>query len=519
MKRLIKPILSFLLALTVLVPSFTGLGGVQKAHAVTDNAPQRNERLIYAAPGTLPDGSLKSTVTVQDYGTAARDHIENDDWDWDTMASRYQVIERNGDPAMHLWPVGGFASSLEQWHWAADITGAQGVMMFLDFTNLVDSTGLYLGVRIDTSPDGRQGNVSLLDTTYLAPNVDCAYYDFITGEWVTVTSNADCRVPLPDGFAGYVYLPSAAFPAINNNGVFGSVYFQMYHLDFTVGTVGQNVTPIIIDTLEIVKSAGAHTHDYRTAATVAPTCTEQGMTVLQCGCGQVKWQDVQAPTDHDPGTAHKVSQGVTGALCADCGELVLAAGEATEQWEEAVNVTYCYADERLADRNVTYAYPKGYTLSVDDIPYIWQIVEDYDIDQFFRWTTDDKNIDGCDPLGMTATEDVTLYAHYNTCAYNDQKYRAMMSDVSFNGGPYNTAKHEGKMIFIGASNFSLWGGMEQWYQAQGVPVLNNSIAGCTNYNVEEFLDELILMYKPAIVVSGITFNDFNYHAMTEKLVM
>jgi len=520
-----KIIATGLLTACFAATSFFPMGALAPAVNAGAVAQETYETLQYGNPSVLPNGSAKVVLTAQRYELAQKDHIENDDWDWDTMASRYEVMEREGNPSMFLWPVGGFHSSFNQWHrpnWQpASITGGEGFMMFVDFTRLLDATGLRLGIRIDTSADGNQGDHTKLTKGYIAANSSCAYYDYLNGNWVQIMTTADNRIPLPDHFAGYVYAPATSFPAVSEDGKFTG-FMQMYHLDFTAGSTHENVNPIVFDDLEIVKSStAAHTHDYALAKTVAPTCTKGGEEIWACACGQTKWQGLTPALGHAAGQKHFVANGLSATLCATCGELEYFAEDATALWENPVTVTYNYLWGDTAP--ITRTYPAGYVLSVRDVPWIFDFRVRHDgyddIYQFFRWAADDKNVDGLDPVGLAVTESTQLYAHYNFISYNQQKYRAMQSDVSFNGGPYATARNEGKGIFIGASNFSLWHDLEGWYRTKGIPVLNNSIAGCTNHNAEEYLDELILMYKPAFVVSGITFNDQNYHSMTDKMIL
>ena len=92
----------------------------------------------------------------------------------------------------------------------------------------------------------------------------------------------------------------------------------------------------------------------------------------------------------------------------------------------------------------------------------------------------------------------------------------MCSDVSLNGGPYDETTYSNQVVFVGQSNVSLWHNLENWYANYGIPVRNNSIAGATSHNYLEFIEELVLMYKPQIVVVAVSSNDLAYHNMTDK---
>lgn len=486
---------------------------VVDVHAITiDNV---NE--VYKAPTTNPYDKTLQIVRDISFNPGTYDWIENDDWDWDTLASSYGAT-KGANPQMEIVPPGANNhASFEFWAPALELTGVNGFMFYVDYSNLINATNIRMYMRFRTSTNAPVGAVSLLDDRYLNAFADCYYYDYSEGKWIVTKTESDSFFRLPDNFKGYVYMPIINYNDIHTNGVGNSnLYLQMYHFDMSVDNNEENVNPIYLDSIQAVKELTEHTHEYVLKGTLKATCTHQGLDLLACTCGQVKWSNLADKVEHLVGNKYYCSENLASALCETCNELVYFNEEVTDKWDDAVKVTYHYNHEECTSK--TYEYPKGYTLNKKDVPWIFQVNIGYDTWQFFRITTDEVGLYGKNPIGLKVEEDLELYSQYNN-TYADQKYRAMISDVSFNGGVYDEETYKEQVIFVGQSNFSLWHGMENWYRGYGVPVRNNSVAGATSHNYVEFVEELVLIYKPKIVVCIVSSNDLAYHQMSEKTVM
>ena len=474
---------------------------------------------IYAAPITSPNGKTIEAVinyygrtNTVDFTEGSHDWIENDDWDWDTMALDYYHTNEENPKLAIIGPGAKNHASFEVWVPAVSLDGVSGIMFYLDYSNVIDGTNATTYLRFRTPKTNITGNISELDDQYLNANADCYYYDYEKGEWVLSKTLENSFIPLPDYYRGYVYVPFTAYTGITN-----SMFLQMYHIDMSVGENIDSVSPIYLDDIQVVKEVESHTHEYAYQGSIDATCAHNGIDVLSCECGQVKWDNITIKTAHNHGEKHYCSNGLASALCNDCNNLVYFKENVDLRWEEAVSITYNYNYEGYEPK--IYEYPKGYVLTQNDVPWVNNIVEGYAESQFFRYTTDEIGLYGKDPIGLVVSENLELYAQYNNYSFSEQKLRAMASVVSFNGGRYDEVSASNSVIFVGQSNFSLWHGMESWYANRGVPVRNNSIAGATSHVYVEYVEELVLMYKPKVVVCIVSSNDLAYHQMSEKTVM
>lgn len=475
---------------------------------------------IYAKPIVDPEGYVFITKTDLGFAEGSYDWHENDDWDWDTLASEYGFVNKNnGDRKLYLMQAGGkYHPSFEFWVRANSITGNSGFLYNVDFTNLENPTEIKVKLRVSTSERGDIGDVSKLTKNEQTAGTKAYYYDYQASNWISVTNDKEGYTSLPDGYRGYVYSPMSAYATLNDNGVGkASCFVQMYHLDFSVADNTESTSPIYFDGIEMVTLGNYHEHTYSENMVFEASCSHDGLTLSKCSCGQVKWDEVTRKTRHNLGEKYACSDKLVAALCSGCNSLIYLDEICDNQLTNGVKITYNY---NVSDTpSQTRVYPHGYTLKAHDIPYEHYVTKGIDGWQFFRFTTDDKQLDGLNPLGLTVTEDLTLNAQYNIASYDGEKFRAMNSIVSFNGGPYANEEHYGKVIFSGHSNFSLWHSMENWYANKGITVLNNSVAGSSSHNYNEYIEELVLMYKPKVFVTILSSNDLAYHNMTDAQLM
>ena len=473
---------------------------------------------IYNMPKTNPFDITMVEKGNVDFKTGSHDWIENDDWDMDTLAMSYRNTG-GSNPMMEIVPIGASTvTSFEVWVPCVNLGQAKGFMFYVDFSNLVNPTNLKLHMFVRTSTNNPTGNIGELTTRELNPNQCCYYYDYNLGSWQESITDNSRYFDVPDYYRGYVYIPIEGYNDIHNSGVgINNILLQMYHIDFSINDNSENILPLYLDSIKVVSDGESHTHNYQLSSTIEATCYQNGLDLYKCSCGQVKWDNFTSKTEHTFGEKHYCNDNLASAQCEVCYELEYYQEKVDKKWKNAVTINYNYNYEGY--ESVSYQYPKGHLLTYKDIPVMMQIKEGYDFHQFFRFTTDEVGMYGKNLIGMITTEDLTVYAQYNFASAALQKYQAMVSGVSFSGGPYDEQTHKEDVIYIGQSNFSLWHGMENWYANKGIPARNNSIAGATSHNYVQFVEELILMYKPKIVVCIVSSNDLAYHQMTDSTVM
>ena len=513
MKKYLVKSFSFLFVLNFLFLLICSSSSFTEVSAITIKEDGSN---VYCRPTTSPNNLTMKVIDNLGFEPGSYDWHENDDWDWDTYASEYGYNIENKDYTFYLIPSGGmYHPSFEFWMPAVNLGACSGFIFNIDFTELLNPSELKISLVVNTSSDGTIGDVSKLTKNY--PNVGSSgyYYDYELGDWVNTLIDSESYITLPDNYCGYVYMPLSSYPNI-----LSSDFVQQYHMDFSIADNTECVNPVYFDDIDMVSETLEHTHVYSFDKTYSATCYSKGLDLMKCSCGQVKWNNIVNCLSHNVGEKFYCSDNLTAALCNTCDSLIYFEEECQNKLTDGASITYKYEIDEVENiYDETRIYPKGYTLKSTDIPYKFYICNGVDGWQLFRYTKDDKALYGLNPLGLTVSKDLTLYAQYNFASYDGEKYRAMMSDVSLNGGPYDETTYGKKIVYVGQSNFSLWHDMELWYAQKGFVARNNSVAGATSHNYVEFVEELVLMYKPKIVVVIVSSNDLAYHNMTEKTVM
>lgn len=473
---------------------------------------------LYVRP-SVPSGKLFSVVAQVDYSSyRAVDwmHVERTE---NTCAAEYGFTTRNNnDKALYIVTVGGNSlPGISYWTGAKNIQNSTGVMAFVDFRNIRDGASPEFGLALCVSDDGTK---SVMDDLTLVPPTDgktCYYYDY-DGDWQQSVT-ADGRAMLPDNFVGYVYFPANAFDGLTENGKMLAKYLQHVKVYYKIHDENECATTILTDDLVFVSESDQDDeHNYVAVKTVSATCRKEGYTLMRCAsCGQTKRTDVTPKAEHDYGEAFALGDG-SGKICRNCKRLERS-DEGCQNKVETATVTFSYGQP--VNKEIELTFPVGYTLAQDDVPWIYrgENTNQYgitDLYQFFAFNTSTRYDQTLNPVGYTVSKDITFYGTYNRYSYDNEHFGHMFKQVATHGGPYCTENMQNKTLFIGNSNYMLWWGMESWYDQRGVEVINSSVAGGTCYDFLEFVEELVFIYHPKIVVMGVSSNDYCYHQMKDS---
>ncbi len=471
---------------------------------------------LYVRPA-MPSGSVAETVCAVSYDYSSID------WVYAAYGEKVSALEygftmrRGGDQAMYICTTGAnHGQGIQYWTPAKNIQGAEGAMTFVDFRGLNDGKTPGLGLTLRTSPNGDKGSEPDLDDHVIVNGVTCYYYDY-SGEWKETTVK-NGYASLPDGFVGYVYFPISAFEGLSTT---EKVCLQFVRVHYDIHDAYECASTILTDDLAFVRSGAAHEHSYSLIKNVPATCKREGYDLYMCStCGQTKCENVTEKTAHATGASFALGKG-SGAICSYCGELVRSE-KPSDNLVRTVKATFVYGEP--LNETVELEFPFNYTLKKSDVPwkYVATVENGYGITdyyQLFAFHTDETYQYPSNPVGCTLDENKEFYASYNLCSYDQEHYGHMFRQVAAHGGPYCADKFQGKAVFIGNSNYMLWWGMEGWYEQRGITVLNNSVAGSTSYDLINFVEELILIYHPKVVVFGISSNDYAYHQMKDRTII
>ncbi len=475
---------------------------------------------LYVRP-YAPNGKEFSVVSGINYERSSINYMYVERTE-ETCAAEYGYTARNnGDGALYICTVGGNSlPGISYWNYSIKIENATGFMAFVDFRNLKTDTAPEFGVGLYVSETGDKYVIEDLLKTELKDKTECLYYDY-DGEWKSAVSDGK-RVPLPDGFVGYVYIPASGYEAISDGGKFGSYYLQHVKIYYDIADKNECATTILTDDLVFVAESGdIHAHDYEDIKTVGATCVSLGYDLNRCKtCGQTKKTNETEIKEHSYGKTFALGDG-SGAICSYCKDLKRS-DEPSLNKADTYNVTFSYGEP--VNKDITLAFPENYVIKQKDVPWIyrgkntnkWGITDYY---QFFAYNSTPDYDELINPVGYKVTGDVTFYGTYNRYSYDNEHFGHMFKQVATHGGPYNAKNLQGKTVFIGNSNYMLWWSMEYWYAQRGIEVLNNSVAGGTCYDFLEFIEELVYIYHPKVVVMGVSSNDFCYHQLTDAEII
>ena len=474
-----------------------------------------DDKSTYVRPSLPTDFALTEVCSVS-YDASSIDWMFVD-YSTDISALEYGFTTRNyGDRAVYVCTVGGnYVSGIGYWTPAKNVRSASGCMAFADFRGLNDGRSPKFGLTLSTSATGTESDEGALTKHKTVDGVVCYYYDY-DGEWRPVVISGGF-VTLPDSFVGYVYFPISTFGGLDTT---KDNYLQFVRLHFRTFDRYECASSIISDDLVFVKEGAAHTHSYEYVKTVSPICVDEGYDLYRCACGQTKKVNLTPKSAHTLGESVSLGSG-SGAVCSFCKRLIRSE-QPSDNVGVAAEVTFNYGEP--VNDSYTLSFPIGYKLTRFDVPWVYksEVENEYgliDTYQMFAFHTDTTYQYPVNPVGYTVTGDTAFYASFNICSYDREHYGHMFKQVAQHGGPYCTDKFQGKTLFFGNSNFMLWWNMEVWYEQRGVSVVNNAVAGSTSYDMLHFVEELVLIYHPKLVVFGISSNDYAYHQMPDRMIM
>ena len=100
--------------------------------------------------------------------------------------------------------------------------GIKGILFYVDFSR----------VDPDTSKAGPVASITLNGNDYRSNYGDKIGYYYLNGEWVQTTATNACRMQLPTGFAGWVYVPITSYTGAGT----------LYNAETGVGVAGVEIT-------------------------------------------------------------------------------------------------------------------------------------------------------------------------------------------------------------------------------------------------------------------------------------
>lgn len=507
----------------------------------------------YITPTTILNKKI-NYVDIVEFNPGSVDRVFNDDWAKETIAYSYGYTTRDNESAYFIQGGGGnYSIKWKAYNLTkntADVSSSDGFMMYLDTSKIVIEEGIdkiSAGVKLYLSnktfpgwfdlgmyEDAQSGSDAIYQSYHIMDNSKGYYYDMNNDSWIETIGSNKC-LDLPLSYKGYIYIPFESMNwlgevstsdkdySLKSHG-FGRNYKYFNAIDFITNNLGtcDSQNSIIIDDLSFVSLGEEHTHSYQLLKTKTASCNTEGYDLYQCNtCLQYKKENVKR-LEHEFSSYVTEDNVVAVSKCKNCNEL-------HQSEDENILSKALKVDE---DNYITYTFHYGLDCSkqrkikliknsyLNKEPYMKDEIGQWDeIYTFFAWSKNKEVFEALNPNTLLATEDKDFYADYVISSYDNTKYSAMLSDVSWSGGIYNAPK--GKAVFIGASNSSLYHNLEgDMAKTQnghaGIPSINNSVAGGSSYNFLHYINPLIIGFKPKLVVYGLSSNDWAYWSSKEK---
>ena len=137
--------------------------------------------------------------------------------------------------------------------------------------------------------------------------------------------------------------------------------------------------------------------------------------------------------------------------------------------------------------------------------------------EFASWSEKENIYTPKNPMNTSHNQETHYYAKYLIESYDNVKHSHAVNLTARNGGRYNiNASNTGKIVMNGNSNFSLAHNVVEDFARRGLPLVKNAVAGGSTYNYYYDCDQLVIAYRPKILLFNLTTNDQAYWSMSEK---
>lgn len=508
---------------------------------------------VIITPTTILDKKI-NYVDVVEFNPGNVDRVFNDDWAKETIAYSYGYTMRDNEIGYFLQGGGGnYSIKWKAYNLTlntADVSSSDGFMMYIDTSKMVleeNLENISVGVKLFLSnkkfpgwfdlgiyEDGQSGSNAVYQSYHILDGAKGYYFDELNDAWIETLGDNKC-LNLPLSYKGYIYIPFESMNWLGNistssndyslkNHGFGRNYKYFNAIDLVTRNLGtcDSQNSIIIDDLSFVSLEEEHTHSYQLLKTQNATCTQEGYDLYQCSsCLKYDKKNISIK-EHEFNNYVTEDNVLAVSKCSHCDKLhqsedIAIVSNATKVEEDGY-ITYTFKYGLDHEKSVKFKLNKNSLLEKE--PYMKDEYGKWnEVYTFSSWSKHKALFEPYNPNTLKATEDTTFYADYVISSYDNTKYSAMLSDVSWSGGIYNAPK--GKAVFIGASNSSLFHELETFMAsgttaASRIPSINNSVAGGSSYNFLHYVNPLIVGFKPKLVVYGLSSNDWAYWSCSEK---
>lgn len=504
------------------------------------------DELLLSEPHTLNDNLSYQEISRLDLNSSEAVYFNIADYTTDSLAYGYGFEHKGIGSSFFLDTPGGGYNTLIRARTINDddLSQSNGLMFFVDLSEAKARSGdkvkVGIGLVMMDSKQEPPFSEGLFDPTiytghfrhfYIDDSKEAYYYDIYDGKFKAATTKDKCVV-VKEGFKGWIYVPFTSYSWNNRvgnnylfmNAAFGSGYNWLNYTHFFVKGLQKDDTQsrLWFDDMIYVKKGSAVTPNFTFKYNLNASCDTDGGEVYQDDAtGNFQIKNVIEKTGHNYSSYIKFKNGAVGE-CSTCHDFIYTEDESivnsatSGDISNLIDIHFHYGEHYenekivIVNKNAKVARNKEPRIERTLMSDGWK----YD---FSAWSETENIYTPKDPKSVNHSKETHYYAKYLISSYDNVKYSHVVNLLARNGGRYNiNASNTGKIVMNGNSNFSLAHNVVEDFARRGLPLVKNAVAGGSTYNYYYDSDQLVIGYRPKILVFNLTTNDQAYWSLSEK---
>lgn len=438
-------------------------------------------------------------------------------------------------------PGGGFNASIRaRTSSKTDISNCDGIMFYVDLSNVEAEVGNHLGVGVGLimmdSANEPPTSEYLWEASkygghfnhyYPLEGSSAYYYDLFEGCFKPTTIIEE-NVVVNEGYQGWIYIPFASYSWNGTNeteyimikDAFENGYNWLNYSHFLTKNIKSDdaQSRIRFDEFNFVKLGADHTPTFTYQKDLESTCFDIGGKIyLDETSHNYQLSDITNKKEHNYSYI-KYKDGAIG-VCSLCGDLIFTNDssivESAIEGDTSNYVDLHFHFGKDYENEETIIVKKGNYLPTTREPRVNRTLMDdgweYD---FSVWSSSSENYVPRNPLATLHYQSSHYYAKYLVSSYDNIKYSHVPNLLAMSGGRYYSP--QGKIVMNGNSNFALAYQTTNDFAQRGLPLINNAVAGGSTYDYYHYSDQLVIGFAPKIVLFNLSSNDQAYWSMSEK---